>query len=314
MLEHRERRIHKLRISVTDHCQFRCVYCMPKTPHFSSPAHFISFDEITAIVQRLQVHGIDTVRLTGGEPLMRAQVPELVRKLKAIGIASVGLSTNGHLLTPALAAEFKAAGLDAWNISLDTLDPEVCQKMNKVKVLDKVLEAIDIAVASGIPVKTNTVVMRGFNEQELPAILDYAHIRGVEPRFLELLRIGPMVKDHARYFVSADEMRSTLAQSQGELRALPYEAGSTARYYLTSTARRFGIIASETQAFCATCTRMRLTATGKLLGCLFVSEGEMLMPHLDDEKRMAAAWERTLAQKPWERIAHSPQEMYAVGG
>lgn len=257
--------------------------------------------------------GVDTVRITGGEPLLRPRLPQLVAQLKALGL-KVGLSTNAEFLEAAL-LELKQVGIDGINISLDTLNPVQLQKISRSQALPKILAAIDAALALGIPVKTNTVVMKGINENQIVPILEYAARTGFEPRFLEFMKIGPLKAQHAQYFLAADEMLQAIEHQHGRIHQIPVEIDSTAIVFGNSVIPRFGIIASESYPFCGNCSRLRLTATGKLYGCMMHTHGIDLKAYLRwTPEQIPCAIAEAVGSKPLQRIVQGFETMNVLGG
>ena len=262
-----------LRVSVTDRCPLRCRYCRPAAGVPVRPrADLLRFEEIAAFVCQLQrSYDVRKVRLTGGEPLARAGLPELVRRLAGLGVPDLALTTNGQWLA-AQAPELRAAGLRRVNVSLDSLDPRVFKRLSRGGELARTLAGIAAALAQGLrPVKLNMLVLRGINADEVRDLAAYALASGCEVRFLELMPIGLSAAQFARWFVAADTVRDMLARDY-RLTPLPIETGTTSRMYRVRDARgrigRIGFIAPGTHAFCRPCRRLRLTADGQLVGCL----------------------------------------------
>ena len=263
-------RIHTdLRISVTDRCNFRCTYCMPEEGmEWLDRSHVLTFEEIERIASVLVERcGVESIRLTGGEPTVRARLPLLVEKLAALDV-DLSMTTNGATLTQ-LAADLKAAGLDRINISLDTLRADRFLELTRRNSLDAVLDGIAAAVEAGFdPVKVNAVLMRGINDDEVVDFLDLGRRMGVVVRFIEFMPLD------AQGEWSADRV-----MSHGEIVALasehfdfdPVERGSSPaeRFVYNDGLGEFGIIASVTEPFCDSCDRIRLTAEGQVRNCLF---------------------------------------------
>ena len=279
------RPLRDLRISVTDRCNFRCTYCMPKEIFgrdyvFLARDELLSFEEITRLTRIFVANGVEKVRLTGGEPLLRRDIEKLVGMLSEIGgLHDIAMTTNGSLLTQPMARKLKQAGLKRITVSLDSLDDEVFKSLNDVDFpATKVLEAIDAAAAAGLtPVKVDMVVKRGVNDRD---IVDMArHFRGSGHilRFIEYMDVGTTNGWRMDDVVSATEILDTIS---AEWPVEPVEAnyyGEVAeRYRYLDGAGEFGIIASVTIPFCAACTRSRLTADGQLFTCLFGVRGHDL--------------------------------------
>jgi cyclic pyranopterin phosphate synthase len=274
------RPIDYLRISVTDRCNFRCIYCQPESG-ISLLTHndMLSYEEIVIIARAAAELGISKVRLTGGEPLVRLGLPQLVKQLSAIkGIDDISLTTNGMLLKQ-YARELKKAGLRRVNISLDTLKPDKFQAITRLGKLEDVLQGIEAAKKAGLlPVKINTVVIRGINDDE---ILDFARLtmqKDWNVRFIELM---PFVTDNppeehsigalkqSQQFVSVQEIKEKIA-GLGELTpSLDIKGNGPAKYYRLPGAKgTIGFISPVSEHFCFQCNRIRLTADGKLRPCL----------------------------------------------
>lgn len=274
------RRVDYLRVSVTDRCNFRCMYCMPEEGDpYSSQPELLSVDEFVSIIEVFATRGVRKVRFTGGEPLVRADVPELIKRVKEVeGIEHVALTTNGFLLGRA-AKRLKEAGLDSLNISLDSLKAERFAKLARVDALERVQRGIEQALEAGLSkIKLNAVIIRGFNDDEIIELVEYALSLGVIPRFIEFMPIGQgtIWQEHGgNTCVPAAELRQVLsARWQLEADKRQHGAGP-ARYWSLrgpgvdeAEAPVVGIISAVTECFCAGCNRMRLTAQGGLRGCL----------------------------------------------
>jgi len=275
------RRIDTLRVSVTDRCNYRCAYCVPS----DGVAHdrreqLLSFEEIAALVRLFARLGVRRVRLTGGEPTVRRDLPELVRLLRAIeGIEEIALSTNAHLLA-AHAVPLRAAGVDRLNVSLDSLDPERFRRITGGGDLGQVLAGLAAAAAAGFTsIKINTVAIDGFNDDEIGDLCRFAWARGWVPRFIEEMPMAAGRTYQPGRCLSAAAIRARAAEIDPTARLLPDQGGSArgagpARYYrLTGGAspepvRRLGIISPMTEHFCDSCNRVRLSAAGALHACL----------------------------------------------
>jgi cyclic pyranopterin phosphate synthase len=266
------RPITYLRVSVTDRCNLRCVYCMPEAglAWISKPA-ILTFEEIEAIVRAAAFVGVRSIRITGGEPLVRRDLAGLVRRIAAIeGIDDISLSTNGLLLAEQ-AAELASAGLRRVNISLDTLHSDRFEAIARRPGLERVLAGIDAAIACGLtPIKLNCVVMRGRNDDEL---LDFAELTRSRPLFVRFIEMMPVLDnaiDQRDAYVSSTETLDRLS-SAGALEAVPGPPGNgPARYFAYSGARgAVGVISPLSHEYCERCNRVRLSADGRLRLCLF---------------------------------------------
>src|SRR6187397_2238598 len=298
------RPLRDLRISVTDRCNFRCVYCMPKEIYgaehpFLPRAELLTFEEITRIARVFVGHGVTKLRLTGGEPLLRRNIERLVEMLAKLGDVDLTLTTNGALLAKK-ARGLRDAGLTRVTVSLDSLDDATFRAMNDVEFpVAKVLAGIDAAAAAGLaPIKVNMVVKRGTNEGSIVAMARHFKGTGHIVRYIEYMDVGATNGWRMDDVVPASEIVRTIDA------ALPLEpadanyAGEVAeRWRYRDGSGEIGVIASVTQAFCRDCTRIRLSTEGKLYTCLFATEGHDLRGLLrggasDDEIRdtVAAVW------------------------
>ena len=279
------RPMRDLRISVTDRCNFRCTYCMPKEVFgrdfaFLERAELLTFEEIARVAAVFVQHGVEKVRLTGGEPLLRRDLERLVAKLAAIdGLRDIALTTNGSLLTPEKARTLKSAGLNRVTVSLDSLDDAVFRAMNDVNFpVSRVLDAIEIAHDAGLgPVKIDVVVKRGMNDR---GIADLARrFRGTPHilRYIEYMDVGNSNGWRLDDVVSGREIVETL---QREWPLVPADANYfgevSERWLYADGAGEIGVITSVTQPFCGSCTRARIAADGKLYLCLFAGVGHDL--------------------------------------
>lgn len=274
------RSLRDLRISLTDQCNLRCGYCMPAEVFhsgysFLKNAEQLSFEEIVRVVRVFVACGGKKVRLTGGEPLLRKDIPDLVSSLKQMaGLEEVALTTNG-LLLPKYAGALAEAGLDRITLSLDALDDAVFQKMSGRGVgVDRVLEGMNCAAEVGLSVKVNAVIIRGMNEGEVLPLAEFFRGRGEILRFIEFMDVGNCNGWSAEQVYCAREILGDI-ESRYELEAAePNYIGEVARRYrYCDGAGEVGIISSVTQPFCRSCNRARLSADGKLFTCLFASNG-----------------------------------------
>ncbi len=275
-----QRPLRDLRISVTDRCNFRCPYCMPAEvfgpgyPFLRDP-QLMKLDELGRIGRAFVALGVEKVRLTGGEPLLRSDVPDLVRLLKNdLGVRDVALTTNGWLLEK-VAPALKAAGLDRVNVSVDSLDETTAGKLNGLGFkIGRVLRGIDAAAALGLPVKINCVVQRGVNDGELLALAEYFRARGHPLRFIEFMDVGNTNHWSPERVVPAREIVERIgAVWPLEPVGPAYRGEVAARYRYRDGRGEIGLISSVTEPFCRDCHRARLSADGKLFTCLFASLG-----------------------------------------
>ena len=276
------RPLHDLRISVTDRCNFRCTYCMPKelfgaSYRFMPRSELLSFEEIVRLAGIFVAHGVRKIRLTGGEPLLRQGLEDLVRMLSAVeGLDDLTLTTNGSLLTPDRARRLRAAGLERLTVSLDAVDDTVFSSMNDVGFsVEPVLRSIEDAGRAGLrPIKINMVVKRGVNDHEIVPMAERFRGTGHIVRFIEYMDVGSTNGWRMDDVVPAREIVDRIG-SVHPLRAVaPNYRGEVARRWrYADGAGEIGVIASVTRPFCGACTRARLSAEGKLYTCLFANTG-----------------------------------------
>lgn len=313
------RTITYLRLSVTDQCDLGCVYCVPYRRSLSCENSPLSVREVVVLVTALAENGIAKVRLTGGEPLVRDDILELVGSVARIpGIETVGLTTNAVRLSE-LAAGLADAGLKRVNISLDSLDRETFRTITGRDCLDNVLRGLHSALEAGFEqVKVNTVVMRGINDSEICRFRDLAGALPVEVRFIELMPLGHTAERWAELFVPAAEIRREL----GGLEPLVCDGGASAKTYLLPDGRgKVGIISPMSEHFCDECNRVRVTSSGKLKPCLRLSVQEDVRGWLGEPRltqRLRTLMEKLSCCKLSGDLPHDAsvqsETMCAVGG
>jgi len=277
------RSLRYVRISVTDRCNFRCPYCRPDegSECFEPPADHLTAEEVGRLARVLRRIGIDTVRFTGGEPLLRRDLPDVIRAVRTIGGQSdLALTTNAWFLERQAQA-LADAGLERINVSLDTLTPDIFKKLSGGASIEPVLAGIRAALDAGISVKTNTVVVRGQNDHELHAIADFIWEIGGTPRFIELMPIGPgaqldMVP--AAEILQQCEVTPDRADGDGGVGLGPADYWR----HRGDPSRVLGVIGATTRNFCQSCNRIRITATGAVRACLASADGVELRPLLRD--------------------------------
>ncbi|MDH4148042.1 MAG: GTP 3',8-cyclase MoaA, partial [Acidimicrobiia bacterium] len=266
-------RVHRdLRISVTDRCNFRCTYCMPaEGMAWQARDELLSFEEIARIARLMvQRFGVDSIRLTGGEPTVRAQLPRLVAMLAGLGV-DLALTTNGATLR-LVAGELAAAGLRRINISLDSLRADRFLEITKRDSLDRVLDGIDAAIEAGLgPVKLNVVAMRGVNDDELIDFARFGRERGVVVRFIEFMPLDAQGEWTREQVVTYDEIFRRI-DAVWPLEPVTRGSSPAERFRYVDGAGEVGIIASVTRSFCDSCDRVRLTADGQFRNCLFAPD------------------------------------------
>lgn len=298
------RKINYLRLSVTDRCDLRCSYCMSEKMQFLPREQILSLEECMFVARTFVGLGVDKIRLTGGEPLVRKGIPDLVARLRELeGVRELALTSNGSQLAgfaPALAQ----AGLHRINISLDSLDAAAYRRITRGGELDRVLAGIDAAIAAfgNARVKLNTVMLWGVNHQELPSLLRFALERRVDISFIEQMPMGETGHSHASSFHSSADAQAQLLQHHQLIPSLE-SSGGPARYWrIPGRESRVGFISPHTHNFCSSCNRVRVSARGELFTCLG-NEGMVdLMPALraGDEAGLHDLILQALAAKPQE--------------
>src|SRR5919109_1817178 len=330
-----KRPMRDLRISVTDRCNFRCTYCMPLDEYeWINKKEILTFEEITRLATLAVKLGVEKIRLTGGEPLVRQNLDQLVAKLSAIsGLKDLCLTTNGSLLAEKIGA-LKAAGLNRVNISVDTLDPEKFRRMTKRGDLNKVLEGIFAAKEHGLdPIKVNAVIERGVNDEDILPLVEFSREHGFAMRFIEYMDVGNSNNWTSEKLVSKKEILDII-DARYPLRELGRDKGSAPSmdYEFLDGRGDIGVIASVTEPFCSSCTRARLTADGKLVTRLFSQTGHdvksLLRNGASDENLLeflSAVWGGRRDRYSAERLeamrnslydpkSHKKIEMISLGG
>ena len=267
--------MRSLRISVIDRCDLRCQYCMPEEEYVWLPKQeILTFDEIERLVEGFTALGVTRLRLTGGEPLLRADLTELVERLWGTpGVEDLAITTNGTRLAR-YAEELRRAGMQRVTVSLDSLRPDRFRALTRRDTLGQVLEGIRAASAVGFEaLKINTVVMRGFNDDELTDLLEFGREVGAEVRFIEYMDVGGATHWASGQVISRAEMLERLEQRYGAIEPEEKQDTAPADRFLLPDGTRIGIIASVTEPFCKTCDRSRITADGMWYLCLYGREG-----------------------------------------
>jgi cyclic pyranopterin phosphate synthase len=315
-----ERHINYLRVSVTDLCNYRCTYCMPphgvkRLPH----SEILTFEEICTVVGAAIPLGINKLRLTGGEPLVRKGVPELVEMLGRLhGLKEIYLTTNGSMLDQ-LASALKKSGLTRINISLDSLKAEKYNEITRGGDLKKVWKGIRAAADAGFePIKLNVVVISGINDDEIEDFAALTIKNSYEIRFIEYMPFGPKEISGKFAYVAADEMKRRI-RSVGNLLPLPRRSlsGPAERFQLEGAQGTLGFIAAMSHSFCPKCNRIRLTADGRLLSCLFSGQSvevKSLIRTGAPISKISEAIRLAIASKPASRAASCENFMSSIGG
>lgn len=323
LVDQHGRRKRKLRLSLTDRCNLRCAYCMPEHPVWLPRKDLLSFEELQRLAGLfVRELGITNIRLTGGEPTLRRDLPELVaglQGLRAQGLERLSMTTNATRLD-ALAAPLKQAGLDDLNISIDARDPETFRRLTRGPI-EPVLEGIAAARAAGLAVKLNAVVIRDYNEDEIEPLTAWAVEQGLELRFIEFMPLDGQQNWSRERVVAEPEILERLARRY-RIERLPRTSADPATEYRLDGVHRLGIITTVSKPFCASCDRVRLTATGELFSCLFASTGQGLREALragaDDTELLAqirgVVWNKERGYAAPQGYVERPITMHRLGG
>ena len=297
------RRITYLRLSVTDRCDLRCGYCMPEKQSFLPRAEVLSLEELHRMALGFIGRGITKIRLTGGEPLVRRDMIELVRALGrklGDGLEELTLTTNATRLAD-FADDLRSAGVRRVNISLDSLDRETFARITRRDSLPQVLEGIAAAKAAGLAVKLNPVALKGVNEAEIPDLVTWAHGQGLDLTLIEVMPLGEVEQDRFDHYLPLSAVRDSLEQ-RWTLTPNEHRTGGPARYVtVAETGGRLGFITPLTQNFCEGCNRIRVTATGQLFACLGGNEQVDLraaMRSADPEQALSEGLDLAMRIKP----------------
>lgn len=305
-----------LRISVTDRCNLRCIYCMgpggvDQLPH----RDILTYEEILKVVKCGAKMGITKIRITGGEPLVRKNLAHLIKEIANVpGIDDLAITTNGILL-PKYAAELQKAGLKRVNISLDTLKPEQYKKITRGGELKQVLEGIDTAIQLGLkPVKINTVLIKGFNDGEINDFLNLARAKNIHVRFIEYMPIGEHDTDYDGHYLPLSYVTESAKHEGHTLKPVrhPLGAGPAEYFSFPDSRGSIGLIHSISKHFCSSCNRLRLTADGRLKSCLYWQEEEYVRPLLDNPAKLASLLQEVINRKPKEHLMGQKKSMGTV--
>lgn len=302
--------IRKLRVSLIDACNLRCFYCMPENAQFMPRKNLLSVDELETICSYLVARGIDEVRLTGGEPTMRREFDDIVRRLGRLELRKFGLTSNGLILKNKLPLLLES-NCRHLNISLDSLQADKFHTIVRRRGFNEVFDCILTAKELGFDLKLNIVMIRGVNDDEILDFVKFSADYDIEIRFLELMRIGQVSNKENHKYISADEILERIKSYYGiQTSNVPFD--STSFVFSVSNGARVGFIASESKPFCGTCSRWRLTADGYLRACLMSEKGVKLRgvplglyPKLLDN---------VLSMKPTGRLESVGQNMNEIGG
>ncbi|MGE5163982.1 MAG: GTP 3',8-cyclase MoaA [Sphingobacteriales bacterium] len=299
-----QRAITYLRVSVTDRCDFRCVYCMSEHMSFLPKADVLSLEELDRLCSAFVAKGVSKLRLTGGEPLVRRGIMTLVsslsRHLASGALKELTLTTNGSQLQK-YAAELKANGIKRVNVSLDTLNADKFRSITRWGELDKVIAGIDAAQAAGLKIKINAVALKGVNDDEIATLLEWAHGRGMDLTVIEVMPLGDVDESRLDQYLPLSIVRAGLAERY-TLEDIDYRTGGPARYvHVKETGGRLGFITPLTHNFCESCNRVRITCTGTLYMCLGQNDAADLRRPLrasESNDLLHAAIDEAITRKP----------------
>lgn len=315
------RRLHNLRVSLTSACNYACVYCVPDGKRLHLDESALPLAKLLRAVEYLKkVNNLRTLRVTGGEPLISPLFDDFMLALVPFGFEDVSLTSNGQLLSRKLPV-LLAAGVRRINISLDSLNPQAFQRIVRGGDLAGVLKGIERALVAGLQVKVNMVPLRGYNHDQILPMLDYCLARGMELRFIELMRMGHLAHDlrtFDRQFIGMQEILSTIAERYPFVPTTK-ALDATAQRFTIDGRGSFGVIANESAPFCTNCTRARLSSSGWLHGCLSSSRSHYLgdaleLPLEEALVRIRELSRRALADKQTERFTGDVMVMKIIGG
>ncbi|WP_207532010.1 GTP 3',8-cyclase MoaA [Desertivirga arenae] len=312
-----ERKFKTLRVSLINTCNLGCVYCTCGTEdlkenHILTKEKGLSADALSAIISQLH-HSLqlETVRFTGGEPLLYKDLIKIIRSVKQLGIDDLKITTNGLLLEN-IAGDLAKAGIKSMNVSLDAIDEDIFFKVSRRSGIHRILKGIDKAIESGIDVKLNSVVMKGLNESQILPLLDFAFKRNLKIRFLEIMAMGHLFGEADKHFFSQDEILAVI-NSQHQFQKLSRTSSSTANYWQTIEGKVFGIVANESEPFCGDCNRLRLDSLGNIYGCLS-SNFPIAVTNIETEDELANKLQIAMWQKQSLKFTGSNLSMLNIGG
>ena len=314
--------IRDLRVSITPRCNYKCLYCNPLGLGHGDPLGTVSVSDVAHVVEAAHALGLASVRFTGGEPLLRKELPEMIRHAKQLGVPDVSLTTNASLLRRRL-PELLDAGLDRVNISIDALDPDVFRKATKGGDVKQVWEGIEAALAADLhPVKINAVVMRGVNESELVALAELTRDLPIHTRYIEYMHLNNAEREsYYAHFMPGEEVRAQLEAALGGLEPVPTDPSAPARLFRVPGWRgAVGFINPVSEPFCGACSRMRLTSDGRLRPCLMTDREIDINAALRHPEPVAAITEMFLVaahrkvKSGMTGYTLRPRTMVAIGG
>lgn len=309
------REFKTLRVSLLSRCNLSCVYCTmgeDEVKENNHHQHPVSAEALLRQIKQLHdVLDLETVRLTGGEPLLYHELVPLIKGIQQIGIKKIKLTTNGFLLER-LAVPMKEAGLQSINVSLDAVEEDVFFLMSKRADVKRILYGIDAAVTAGLNVKINAVIMKGINENQIIPLLDFAFERNLSIRFLEIMAMGYLHDRADKYLFTQEEILSTIREKYS-FKKVERSKASTANYWQTTGGKIFGIIANESEPFCHDCNRLRLDSNGNIYGCLS-SNHPIALNSNDDETSLISKLQQAMDQKQAVKFTGSDLSMLHIGG
>lgn len=309
------REFKTLRVSLLSKCNLSCVYCTmgeDEVKENNVQQHPVSAGVLLQQVKQLHdILQLETIRLTGGEPLLYHELLPLIKGIVEMGIPKIKLTSNGFLLER-LALPLKEAGLQSVNVSLDAIEETVFFLMSKRNDVQRILNGIDAAIAAGLQVKINAVVMKGINENQIIPLMNFAFERNIRIRFLEIMAMGHLYENAGKYLFTQEEILNTIRQQFG-FEKVQRLGASTANYWKTTDGKIFGIIANESEPFCHDCNRLRLDSSGNIYGCLS-SNHPIALNKDDKEAAVISKLQQAMAQKQAVKFTGSELSMLHIGG
>lgn len=304
-----------LRVSLLNRCNLGCIYCTSGDEPVNSTntsQKKSSAEKILSNIAKLHaLLQLETIRLTGGEPLLYTDLIKVIEGVKAIGISNIKLTTNGFLLEK-MATPMRNAGMRSINVSLDAVDEDVYFLMSKRNNVQRIMNGIDAAIEAGLAVKINAVIMKGINDSQVLPLLEYAFSKHLRIRFLEVMAMGHLHQSANRYLFSQKEILELIA-SRYSFEELPRTNSSTSEYWRTSAGNTFGIIANESEPFCHDCNRLRLDSDGNIFGCLS-NNHPISLSGIDQSDQLVEKLKEALSQKQAVKFVGSELSMLDIGG
>ena len=304
-----------LRVSLLNRCNLGCIYCTsgdePVNSTNTSQKKSSAEKILTNITKLHALLQLETIRLTGGEPLLYTDLIKVIEGVKAIGISNIKLTTNGFLLEK-MATPMRNAGMRSINVSLDAVDEDVYFLMSKRNNVQRIMNGIDAAIEAGLAVKINAVIMKGINDSQVLPLLEYAFSKHLRIRFLEVMAMGHLHQSANRYLFSQKEILELIA-SRYSFEELPRTSSSTSEYWRTSAGNTFGIIANESEPFCHDCNRLRLDSDGNIFGCLS-NNHPISLSGIDQSDQLVEKLKEALSQKQAVKFVGSELSMLDIGG